>query len=346
LKRKIRWGVIGAGGIARRRTIPEGILPAANAELIAVCSARPSSCREVAHLFKAQACASLADLLRTDIDAVYIATPVHLHAAQACQAAAAGKHVFCEKPLGLSVAEARKMLAACRRAKVQFGTAFMMRYQSQHQAALKMIKEGRIGKPVYARAQLSCWYPPLTGAWRQNPKLGGGGSLVDLAGHCLDLLEMFLGPVRSVSCAIGRRVHKYKSEDSAVVLARFRDGALATVDACFCIPDNSSKNRLELYGSTGSILAQGTIGQGAAGEMTAFLETAGQGYDAKQARAAGEGLPVTPTPVNLYRAEIEAFSQALLDHRDTSASALAGLRSQMLLAACYKSARTGRETKV
>jgi predicted dehydrogenase len=346
MKQKIRWGVIGAGGIARRRTIPEGILPAANAELVAVCSSSPQTTREVASQFNAQACASVADLLRADIDAVYIATPVHLHAAQACQAAAAGKHVFCEKPLGLTVAEAREMLAACRQARVRFGTAFMMRYQSQHQAALQMVQDGKIGKPVYARAQLSCWYPPLPGAWRQNPKLGGGGSLVDLAGHCLDLLEMFLGPVSSVNGATGRRVNKYKSEDTAVVLARFRNGALATVDACFCIPDNSSKNRLELYGSSGSILAQGTLGQGAAGEMTAFLEAAGKGYDAKQARSAAEGLPITPPPVNLYRAEIEAFSQALLDKRDTSASAQAGLRSQMLLAACYNSARTGRDTKV
>jgi predicted dehydrogenase len=222
----------------------------------------------------------------------------------------------------------------------------MMRYHSQHQAALQMIRDGKIGKLVYARAQLSCWYPPLPGAWRQNPKLGGGGSLVDLAGHCLDLLEMFLGPVRSVNCAINHRVHKYKSEDTAVVLARFRDGAFATVDACFCIPDNSSKNRLEFYGSAGSILAQGTIGQGSAGEMTAFLEPSGKDYDAKQARAAGEGLPISPAPVNLYRAEIEAFSQAILDKRDTSASAQAGLRSQTLLAACYKSARTGRDIKV
>jgi predicted dehydrogenase len=209
-----------------------------------------------------------------------------------------------------------------------------------------MVREDRIGKPVYARAQLSCWYPPLPGAWRQDPKLGGGGSLMDLAGHCLDLLEMFFGPVRSVNCVTDRRIHKYKSEDTAVVLAHFKDGAVATVDACFCVPDNSSKNRLELYGSKGSILAQGTIGQGAAGEMTAFLENAGKRYDAKQARAAIAGLRIEPKPVNLYRAEIEAFSQALLYKEDTTESAMAGLRSQMVLAACYEAARARKEVEV
>jgi predicted dehydrogenase len=186
----------------------------------------------------------------------------------------------------------------------------------------------------------------MSGAWRQNPKLGGGGSLIDMGGHCLDLLEMFFGPIKAVSCRTQRLVHHYASEDSAVVLASFKNGALATVDTCFCIPDNSSKNRLELYGSKGSILAQGTIGQGEAGAMVALLEGDAKGYDAQQARAAGAGTALTPPPVNMYRAEIEAFSQALLEGKSTTESARAGLRNQLLLAACYKSAQTGRAVTV
>src|SRR5438034_6104196 len=98
---------------------------------------------------------------------------------------------------------------------------------------------------------------------------------------------MFFGPVSAVSCLTGHTVQRYATEDSAAVLTRFRNGALATVDTFFCIRDHSSKNRLELYGSNGSILAQGTLGQGAAGEMVAFLEGAGK-YDAKQVRNSGE----------------------------------------------------------
>jgi predicted dehydrogenase len=343
---KIRWGVIGSGGIARRRTIPEGIVPANNAELVAVFDINPQANEEVARQFNARAVDSVEALLGQDIDVVYIATPVNIHAEQAAQAAAAGKHVLCEKPLGMTAAEARNSLETCRKARVNLGTAFMMRYHSQHQAALKLIYEGSIGKPVYARAQLSCWYPTMAGAWRQEPKLGGGGSLIDMGGHCLDLLEMFFGPIQAVSCRTNRLVHEYASEDSAVVLARFKSGALATVDTCFCIPDNSSKNRLELYGSRGSILAQGTIGQGEAGEMTAFLEGEAKGYNAQQARVAAGGLAIAPPPVNMYRAEIEAFSQALLDSRYTKDSALAGLRSQVVLEACYRSASSGREVRV
>lgn len=345
MKSKIRWGVIGSGGIARRRTIPEGILPARNAELVAVWGRNQRTNAEVAEEFGAIAAASLDELLALDLDAVYIASPNYAHLEQTRQAAAAGKHVFCEKPLGMNVAEAKLMLKACQKAKVNLGTAFMMRYQSQHQAALRLVQEGKLGKPVYVRAQLSCWYPPIRGAWRQEPKLGGGGALMDLAGHCLDLLELFFGPVTSVSCMIGHTVQRYATEDSGAVLARFKNGALATVDTFFCIRDNSSKNRLELYGANGSILAQGTLGQGAAGEMAAFLEGGGK-YDAKQARTTGGGLIIAPPPVNTYRAEIEGFSQALLEGRDTKESALAGLRSQKILEACYKSARTGRQISI
>jgi predicted dehydrogenase len=345
MKNKVRWGVIGSGGIARRRTIPEGITTAANAELVGVFDVNQQANTEVARQFHAQSANSIEELLRADLDAVYIATPANLHTQQACQAAAAGKHVFCEKPLGLTAGEVKRMVKVCRKAKVNLGTAFMMRYHSQHQVALRMIQQGRIGQPVYARAQLSCWYPPIPGAWRQIPKLGGGGALMDLAGHCLDLLEMFFGPVTSVSCMTNRTVHRYAAEDSGAVLARFKNGATATVDTFFCIPDNSSKNRLELYGSHGSILAQGTIGQGDAGEMVAFLEGT-KAYDAKQRRTAGGGLVIAPKPVNTYRAEIEAFSQALLDGHSTRESALAGLRSQMILEACYKSAKTRREVRI
>ncbi len=247
-----------------------------------------------------------------------------------------------EKTLGLTVAEARQIAAACQKAQVKLGTAFMMRFHSQHQAALQLIREGKIGKPVYARAQLSCWYPPLAGAWRQDPKLGGGGSLIDMGGHCLDLLELLLGSAVSVSCMAQSAIHNYASEDSAVVLARFECGALATVDTFFCIPDNASKNRLEIYGSRGSILAQGTLGQAEAGEMMAYLETEGQAYDAKQARPTGGGSVIAPPPVNMYRAEVEAFSRALLRSEDTSPWAEAGLRSQVVLSACYESARNGK----
>jgi predicted dehydrogenase len=343
---KVKWAVLGSGGIARRRTIPEGIINASNAELISVFDINAAANSEVAKQFGAQAADSIEHLLSSDIDAVYIATPANMHYEQVVACAKAGKHVFCEKPLGMTVKEAQGMITACKRRKVLLGAAFMMRFLSQHQAALQLIKDGKLGKPVYARAQLSCWYPPMKGAWRQDPKKGGGGSLMDMGGHCIDLLEMFFGPVKSVSCIVRSNVHKYKSEDSAVAMLEFKNGAIGTVDTFFCIPDSSSKNLLELYGSKGSILAKGTIGQASQGEMLAYIEGENRGYDAIQNHSAHDAYAISPTSVNTYRAEIEEFSQAVLEKREPLNSARIGLQSQRVLAACYKSARTGKIIKI
>jgi predicted dehydrogenase len=342
LENKIKWGVIGSGGIAKRRTIPEGIMRAPHASLYSVYDINAEVNKVVAKDFKANAANSIQELIDSGIDAVYVASPVNVHFDHVVACAKGGKHVLCEKPLGMTVQETEKMIALCRAEGVLLGTSFMMRFLTQHQAALKLIKEGRIGKPVYGRAQLSCWYPPIEGAWRQNPKTGGGGSLMDMGSHCIDLLEMFFGKIKRVSCFINNNVQDYKSEDSAVVSMFFENGAMGTVDTYFCIPDNSSKNILELYGSKGSILARGTIGQGDSGEMTAYLEGDAAGYNAQQARNLGEGLVIAPAPENTYRAEIEEFSSAILEKREPGNNAALGLQSQKVLAACYESAKSGR----
>jgi len=339
---KIKWGVIGSGGIARRRTIPEGIVPASHAELAVVYDISQEANIEVAKEFNATAAQSIEELLNSDIDAVYIASPANAHFSQVEACAKAKKHVLCEKPLGMTIGEAEKMINMCEEEGVVLGTGFMMRFLSQHQAAKKLIQEGKLGQPVYGRAQLSCWYPPMEGAWRQDPETGGGGSLIDMGSHCIDLLEMCFGKLKSVSCFINNNIHSYSSEDSAVVSLLFESGAMGTVDTYFCIPDNSSKNILELYGSKGSILAKGTIGQGSSGEMTAYLEGDDAGYDATQERAAGEGLKIDPDPVNTYEAEIEEFSLALLEKREPLNHVSIGIQSQKVLEACYESARTGK----
>jgi len=346
LNKTIKWGVIGSGGIARRRTIPEGIIPAGNASLVTVYDINAGDNVEVAGQFGAHPAKDIQELLNAEIDAVYIASPVHMHAEQLEVCAKAKKHVLCEKPLGLNVKEAEKMSGICKKEGVLLGIGLMMRFFAQHQEALKLVREGKLGKPVYGRAQLSCWYPPMEGAWRQDPGTGGGGSLIDMGSHCIDLLEMFMGKVKTVSCYINNSVQSYKSEDSAIVSLLFENGAMGTVDAFFCIPDNSSKNILELYGSKGSILARGTLGQGEAGEMVAYLEDEDTGYDAGQQRNKQADLVIDPEPVNMYRAEIEEFGRAVLENRDPANSAASGLRNQKLLAACYRSARTGRIVSV
>jgi predicted dehydrogenase len=344
--KKVKWGVIGSGGIAFRRTIPEGIVTSENSTLVSVYDVNSTVNLKVAKEFNARPAGSIEELLDEDIDAVYIASPPNFHLDHVRACALKKKHILCEKPLGLTTEEAEEMIRICEREGVSLGVGLMMRFVTQHRAALELIREGKLGKPVYARAQLSCWYPPIDGAWRQDPVTGGGGSLMDMGSHCIDLLEMFFGKIEKVHCFINNTVHPYKSEDSAVVTLFFGNGAIGTVDTYFCIPDISSKNILELYGSGGSILAKGTIGQGAAGEMTAYLETGDSGYDASQGRERSDGISINPDPVNTYRSEIEDFNRAILENESPSINAGLGLRNIKILSACYKSANSGKVVEI
>ena len=108
-----------------------------------------------------------------DIDAVYIASPVFLHAQQAMAAADAGKHILIEKPLAMTAAEGQKVVEHCREKGVLIAASFMMRLGACIQAMKKAIAEGKIGKPVSAYAQFTCWYPDIPGAWRQKKTQGG-----------------------------------------------------------------------------------------------------------------------------------------------------------------------------
>ena len=346
MNRKVKWGVIGSGGIAKRRTIPEGIVPAGNATLNSVFDINDEVNNAIANEFNAQAFNNIDEFLNSNIDAVYIATPVNKHYEQVVKCAKKGKHVLCEKPLGLTISEAEKMILLCKQEKVILGTGLMMRFHSQHKAAKKMVQEGNIGKPAYARAQLSCWYPPIEGAWRQDPELGGGGSLMDMGSHCIDLLEMIFGEVKSVISYNDNFLHAYKSEDGSLTTLLFKNGAIGTVDTFFCIPDNSSKNVLELYGSKGSIIAEGTIGQGNKGNMTAYLENDDVDYNANQIRNNSSGLKINPEPENTYLSEIVDFSNAVIENGQPSNDAETGLRIQKIIAACYESAKSGKYVEI
>ncbi|MBN1348484.1 Gfo/Idh/MocA family oxidoreductase [candidate division KSB1 bacterium] len=341
----VKWGVIGAGGIADRRTIPEGILSAKNASLVAVMDIDRKKAAEVAQKYGGvKRYFREKDLLSDpDIDAVYIATATYLHKEQTCMAAIAGKHVLCEKPMAMTLIECEEMIDACRKNRVKLMLGYMMRFHAIRQVIKRMVDDGKLGKIVLARAQLSCWYPPIAGAWRQKLELGGGGSLIDMGTHCIDLLEMFVGKASKINCFVANAVHAYESEDSAIALLEFENGAHGVVDSYFNIPCESSENRLEIYGTRGSIMASGTIGQASDGEAIARPESIVEDYDALQTGIdASGGVLLKPELVNIYQAEIEHFSECIEKDRTPWITGEAGMRNLKLVLAGYESARCGK----
>ncbi len=315
MAQRVNFGVIGAGGIARRKTIP-GMLRAKHCRLVAVMD--PVDISNIAASFNVSKAYESEDQILADpqVEAVYIASPVHRHFRQICMAAEAGKHILCEKPLTLTAAQAKEAVAACRKRGIFLQEGYMMKFHGAHQEIKRTIDQGRLGKLVYMRAQLSCWYPRIEGAWRQDPRLGGGGALIDMATHLYDLLEFFAGPIRRVVAAVGTLVQDYKSDDASTTLVEFKSGAHATIDCFYCIPDEASRTRLEIYGSKGAILSEGTIGQSEGGKLEGYFSEAAAGYDAAQNKDQIRKFERIPfKPVNPYSAECDYFAHCILDQK-------------------------------
>lgn len=332
----IKIGVIGAGGIARRRTIPEGILPSEKVELVAVMS--PRSAEEVASQFGVKKAYKNDREIIADpgIEALYIASPVYLHCEQVIASLEAGKHVLCEKPLGMNVSECIQMKESAEKKGLVLAIDFMMRFHSCHQKAKELIKSGTIGQPVLGRAQLTCWYPPMEGAWRQVPGQGGGGALMDMGIHCIDLLRFFFGECSEVFAFTDTITHNYPVDDSATLLLKFQNGAQGIVDSNFNIPDASAQNFLELYGTHGAIFARGTIGQSSTGKLTVISESQTT-YSAQQERRPGEPLQIEPEPVNIYKAIIDYFADCIEGRAEPNIED--AIKDQQITMSAYESSK-------
>ena len=339
---QVQIGVIGAGGIAYRRTIP-GMLEAKNCKLVAVMD--PVGVEKIAEEFGVPGYATEAELLADpNVQAVYIASPVNVHLAQIKAAAEAGKHVLCEKPLTMTLAEAEEAAAVCKEKGVVLQEGYMMKFHGAHKKIKELIDEGKLGKLVYMRAQLACWYPKIEGAWRQDPTTGGGGALMDMGTHLIDLLEYFAGPVKKIVSLTGNIVQDYKSEDASTTMIEFESGTQATVDAFFCVPDEASRTRLEVYGSGGAVLTEGTIGQGTGGKMEGIFGLGAGGYDAAQSKdVVREFADVPFEAINPYTAECEAFADCILSGKEPAMNGPENaLTTMRLTEKAYASYREGR----
>jgi len=327
----VNWGVIGAGGIANKKTIP-AINKAKNARLEALMVRDLERAKRLADKHGAKKYYdNMRELLKDkEIDAVYIATPVYLHCEHTLQAAEQGKHILCEKPMAMTVEECRKMIDACKANGVKLMIGFMMRFHSSHQKIKELLDKEVLGRIIEVRAQLHLWYPDAVGSWRQDPRLGGGGSLMDVGTHCLDLLRFFVGEPVKIMAMVDTIAFSYPVEDTATLIVKFENRVQGIVDACFDIPHR--ENLLELYGTEGTILAFRTIGPFENPEVR--LITA-------------EGVKELNIPyVDRYKAEIEHFDECIENNLEPSISGKDGLRNIQLIMAAYESARSGRAVEV
>ena len=323
---KIKWGVVGSGGIAAKRTIP-GMLLANNAVCQAVMDLNEQVVKNVQKTFNIpEAYTSLDSFLaEADIDAVYIATPVFCHKEQVMKVAEAGKHILLEKPMGLTSKEGEEMIAFCKEKNVKLGVGFMMRFHDAHQKIKNLIGNGMIGEVVSANAKFNCWYPVSDQIWRQTKAFGGGGAMMDMGIHCIDLLQYLTGlHTNCVAAACGNQIFSYPDvEDASSAVLKMNNGAFFSIEANFNIPE-SLGCKFEIYGTKGCIVADRTLGQ---------TETGSVQFHGIE----NESMTLEYERGNMYTKEIDAFSNSIINDISVPVSAEEGVFNQKIVEAIYES---------
>jgi predicted dehydrogenase len=305
----VKWGLIGAGDIARKRVAP-ALRDSARSELVAIARARADLAESFARTFDARRWYGRWQELVADpeVDAVYVATPVHLHAAQTIAAAEAGKHVLCEKPMAMDLRECDRMLAACRASQVRLGVAYYRRFYPAVARVREILESGEIGTPVLAQIEAFEWFNPASDeprAWLVKKAAAGGGPMFDFGCHRLEVLVNILGPVRRASGLIANVMFDREVEDTAAALLQFERGACATLAVTHAAAE--PRDTLRIFGTSGSIDV-------AALNKGDLLIRVGS----KERR---ESHPPAP---NLHQPLVDDFVEAVLMHRDPAVTGEVG----------------------
>jgi predicted dehydrogenase len=319
----VRWGLIGCGDIAAKR-VASALRETAGSTLVAVARARAELAADFAARHgAARSYADWRELLRdTEIDAVYIATPVRLHAEQAVAAAEAGKHVLCEKPMALDVAECERMVAAARDHRVRLGVAYYRHHYPVVARLRDLIASGAIGRPVLAQAEA---FEPFDvpvdhpRSWFLRKAESGGGPMMDFGCHRIEVLRDLLGPIEEARGVLSNvRFREREVEDTAVASLRFRGGAQAVVAVSHAAGER--RDSLRIFGTAGS----------------AHVTVLNEG-DLRVVTPAGVCEERHPPHANLHQPLVEDFAAAVRERRDPVVSGQIGLEVSRALAAIYGS---------
>ena len=238
----LNWIVIGIGDIATRRVIP-AIQAEPRSRLYGLVTRDPAKAEAYTEPHKLRTWTAVDEALSDSaVDAVYVATPVFLHAPQTIASLRAAKHVLCEKPMAMNEAEARSTVRAAEESKCTLGVAYYRRSYPKVQRAKQLLEAGVIGKPVVAELSSHGWFDErkLDGkepgekesqrSWLIDPARAGGGPLYDVASHRIDVLNFLFGQPQRVSAHLSNAVHHYAVEDNATVMIDYAGGVRGIVD--------------------------------------------------------------------------------------------------------------------
>jgi 1,5-anhydro-D-fructose reductase (1,5-anhydro-D-mannitol-forming) len=326
----VRWGIIGLGRIADTEIAP-AITASPGGELYGVVSRDQGRAEAFAKRHgAARALTSIGELLADPAtDAVYIATPNALHAGEVVTAARAGKDVMCDKPLALSVADARRAVAACADAGVRLGITFQTRFHDHFGRFREVIQDGSLGEIRVVQVEMSPGRTLLKG-WRTDPGLAGLGAINNLGVHAFDLVSWLLGAQAIEVTAMAGHEGGLAPETLALILLRYDTGALAYVNVNQSVAFPQAD--ITVYGTKGRVVGRSVTRMNMEGTLEILTE-------------AGE-TTIETASYHAYRGAVMAFEDAVAAGREPSPSGLDGLRSVELTSAISESLSQGRTVPV
>jgi UDP-N-acetyl-2-amino-2-deoxyglucuronate dehydrogenase len=232
MERKIRFAILGCGGISKAHFT--AIERTEEAELAAVCDMSEERAQACAHEYGVKYFTDYAEMLKQeDIDAICICTPSGMHPDQTIQAAKAGKHVVCEKPLAIKIEDLDRMIDVCQEENVKLAAIFPRRMSPAAQFAKSIIDQGHLGKLSLCSAYVKFYRQQAyydSAGWRGTWEMDGGGAMMNQGIHTIDQLQWLVGPVSSIVGQAKAVLRNIEVEDTAVASLQFKNGALGVLE--------------------------------------------------------------------------------------------------------------------
>ena len=317
--KRVRVGIVGCGGMGS--THASAYQNDGRAELVGFVDVDKKRAVELAKRFGGRAYSGVTQMLeRQRPEAVSVCTPPNSHAEAALAALKAGAHVLCEKPLAMTAAQARKMVASAKRSGRLLSTAFRHRFYGPVVGAKQLIDSGRLGDVLMFRNRFAGLIS-MQGRWFADKKVSGGGSIIDTSIHSIDLFRFLVGEPSLVAACAATLGQNISVEDSSAILLQTPEGTIGVIEACWSSPFSDSV--IQIYGSKGAALVDYSRGE--------LRYRAG---DMKVWRAAR-------FPEATFQSEVSHFLDCVLGLASPIVTGEDGLRGMIIAEAAYRSVRRG-----
>ena len=332
-----KWGIIGSGVIADTRFAPD-LEQAKDSTLVAVHHRDVAKAEAFAEKHGAlRAYASERELCQDpQVEAVYVASPNHLHAEHTVLATSCRKHVLCEKPMALSAEECQKMIQASEEAGVILGVAYMMPFHGSHLLMKKLLGDGLLGSLSLVKSDYLISLPFLqrtsftTNQFRLK-KAAGGGAIMDLGVHCLNTIRFLMGSeITKVTSLHGALRFNVDADDTALLLTRYDNGVLGVITLCFAT--EWGRNGIESYGEKGALLSEQSLSQVPTATVRCYV--------------GGEWTAYKVEALDPYVGEIEHFTECMRTGQQPITSGATGLADMRIVEAARRSMERGTHVDV